>query len=188
MTTDQKGAVAELAIALAAVKLGIDVYRPVAEGGRYDLIFEIEDRLWRVQCKWAPRRGDVVIIRCYSSRRASAGLVRRIYVPGEIDAFAAYCPQLNCCYFLPYPLFESRTEVALRVAPTRNNQKFGVNWASEYEFGATLGRPGAVAQLGERESGTLEVTGSIPVGSTSQAVRERGLRCRPDAQGLSSVS
>ena len=50
VTTDQKGAVAELAIALAAVRLGVDVYRPVAEGGRYDLIFEIGERLWRLQC------------------------------------------------------------------------------------------------------------------------------------------
>src|SRR5215475_14678814 len=49
MTTDQKGAIAELAIQLAATKLGIDVYRPVAEGGRYDMIFDLEDRLVRVQ-------------------------------------------------------------------------------------------------------------------------------------------
>jgi hypothetical protein len=172
MTTDQKGAIAELAIALAAVRPGIDVYRPVAEGGRYDLIFEIDDRLWRVQGKWAPRHGDVVVVRCYSSRRTREGLLRRIYAPGEIDAFAAYCPQLNRCYFLPYALFESRTEVALRVAPTRNNQNRGVNWASQYEFEATLGREGAVAQLGERESGTLEVTGSIPVGSTLEEVSQ----------------
>jgi hypothetical protein len=38
MTTDQKGAIAETAVAHAAVKLGIDVYRPVVEGGRYDLV------------------------------------------------------------------------------------------------------------------------------------------------------
>ena len=40
MTTDQKGAIAELAVALAAMKLGIEVYRPVAEGGRYDMILD----------------------------------------------------------------------------------------------------------------------------------------------------
>jgi len=38
MTTDQKGAIAEAAVALAAMKLGIDIYRPLGEGGRYDLI------------------------------------------------------------------------------------------------------------------------------------------------------
>jgi hypothetical protein len=39
LTTDQKGAIAETAIAHAATKLGIEVYRPIAEGGRFDMIF-----------------------------------------------------------------------------------------------------------------------------------------------------
>ena len=63
LSTDQKGAVAEIAIALAATKLGIDVYRPLHEGGRYDLILDVGGSLNRVQCKWAPRHGDVVIVR-----------------------------------------------------------------------------------------------------------------------------
>jgi hypothetical protein len=49
LTTDQKGAIAELAIAKAATELGIDVYRPFADGGRYDVIFDLLDRLVRVQ-------------------------------------------------------------------------------------------------------------------------------------------
>jgi hypothetical protein len=165
MTTNQKGAVAELEIALAAVKLGIEAYRPVVEGGRYDLIFEVDERLLRVQCKWATCRGERVVVRCYSSRRNGDGLLRRIYMAGEIDAFAAYCPELDCCYFLPFGLFEGRTEINLRLTPTRNNQSLNVNWASSYEFGATLARQGAIAQLGERLHGMQEVTGSNPVGS-----------------------
>jgi hypothetical protein len=51
LSTDQKGNIAEAAIIVAAVKLGVDVYRPVGEGGRYDMIFEVDDRLFRVQCK-----------------------------------------------------------------------------------------------------------------------------------------
>jgi hypothetical protein len=39
LTSDQKGNIAEAAILAAAVKLGIDVYRPFGEGGRYDMIF-----------------------------------------------------------------------------------------------------------------------------------------------------
>ena len=69
LTTDQKGAIAELAIAKAAIELGIDVYRPVAEGGRYDLIFELGNRLVRVQCKCASRYGDILVVRCYSARK-----------------------------------------------------------------------------------------------------------------------
>jgi hypothetical protein len=167
LTTDQKGAIAELAIAKAAVELGIDVYRPVGDGGRYDLVFDLVDRLVRVQCKFARRKGEVVVIRCYSARRSRHGLVKRRYVVGEIDAFAAYCPDVERCYFLPYELFTNRTQVDLRLSRSRNNQLIGINWAEDFEFRATLGHvPGAIAQLGERDAGSVEVAGSSPAGST----------------------
>ena len=167
LTTDQKGNIAETAITAAAVRLGVDVYRPVGEGGRYDMIFEIDERLWRIQCKWAPRQGDVIVLRCYSSRRNRDGFLRRKYRPGEFDAFAAYCPENETCYLLPYADFSGRTEIHLRLGACKNNQRVGVNWAKEYEFAATLGRPGAIAQLGERLLGMQEVAGSNPAGSTS---------------------
>jgi hypothetical protein len=166
LSTDQKGTIAETAIVAAAVKLGIEVYRPVGEGGRYDMIFDFVGRLWRVQCKWAPRHDDVVVLRCYSSRRSRGGLIRRRYVVGELDAFAAYCPDTDRCYFMPYELFAGRTQVHLRLRQSRNNQAQGINWAKDYEFAATLGPLGAIAQLGERRHGMAEVAGSIPAGST----------------------
>ena len=101
MTTDQKGAIAELAVQLAATKLGIDVYRPVAEGGRYDMIFDLVGDLVRVQCKWASRYGDVLVARCYRARRNRDGLVRRLYTREEIDAYALYCLELDRCFFVP---------------------------------------------------------------------------------------
>ena len=150
LTTDQKGNIAELAIARAAIERGVDVYRPVGEGTRYDMIFEVGRRLWRVQCKWAPIFRNVICLRCYSSRRNRHGLVRRVYALGELDAFAAYCPD-NCrCYFVPFAAFGMRTQVSLRLDPCENNQRTGINWAEDYEFAATLGLSGAIAQLGER--------------------------------------
>jgi len=58
LTSTQKGGLAELKIAAAAADLEIGVYRPMIEGNRCDLVFEIGDRLLRIQCKWANRRGD----------------------------------------------------------------------------------------------------------------------------------
>ena len=100
LSTDQKGAVAELAIAHRAAELGVGVWHSFTVE-RYDLIFDLRDELVRVQCKWAARHGDVLIVRCCSHRRNCDGLVRRRYLPGEIDAFAAYCPELDRCYFSP---------------------------------------------------------------------------------------
>jgi hypothetical protein len=167
LTTDQKGNVAEGAIALAAIKLGLDVYWPLGEGGRYDLILDVGGRLNRVQCKWAPRQGEVVLVRCYSSRRTRNGLLRRVYTEGEIDAYAAYCEEIDRCFFLPYDEFVGRTQVHLRLSGTNNNQKLGGHWADDFDFAARLcDEQGAVAQLGERRHGMAEATGSSPVGST----------------------
>jgi hypothetical protein len=172
LTTDQKGAIAETAVMHEATKLGIEVYRPIGEGGRFDMIFLVVDELVRVQCKWARRHGDIVLIRCYSSRRTREGVRRRLYTADEIDAFAAYCPELDRCYFVPIRRFAGRAEIRLRLSPTRNNQAFGVTWAKDFEFAATLRRhPGAIAQLGERMPGRHEVAGSSPAGSTHPRLR-----------------
>ncbi len=123
-------------------------------------------RLFRVQCKWASRYGDVIIVRCYRSRRSRDGLLNRRYTADEIDAFAAYCAEIDQCYFLPIEQFPHRRNVQLRLAATRNNQRLLVNWAKDFEFEAKLGTSGAVAQLGERSDGIRKAAGSSPAGST----------------------
>jgi hypothetical protein len=137
LTTDQKSVVAEMAIAHAALELGVGVSRPLGDQ-RYDLIFDFGAKLLRVQCKWASRHGDVVIVRCYSARRNADGLVRRLYNRNEVDAFAAYCAELRCCHFLPVDCVPPGGTVQLRIAKSLNNQELGVRWAKQYEFAATL--------------------------------------------------
>ena len=172
MTTDQKGAIAEQAIVLAAIKLGIEVYRPVAEGGRCDLILGLEAELLRVQCKWAAWRNGVITVRCYTFRRTRDGYRKTTYSEEEVDAIAAYCCELDRSFLLPIELASRHSVLSLRTSPAINNQRRRINWADDFDFAARLGSPrGAVAQLGERQSGTLEVTGSIPVGSIQNLPR-----------------
>jgi hypothetical protein len=140
LSTDRKGTIAEIAVAFEAAKLGLDVYAPLGGGGRYDLILDLNGQLSRVQCKSASLHGQVIAVRCYSARRSREGLVKRIYRKGEIDAFAAYCPDLGTCYYLPFDVFCERTQIQLRIGPCRNNQKRLVNWAPDFEFAARLGR------------------------------------------------
>ena len=70
LTTNQKGAIVEAAITKAGIEAGVDVYRPVVEGGRHDLVFGTEEILLRVQCKWAPLVWDVVVVRSHRVARA----------------------------------------------------------------------------------------------------------------------
>jgi hypothetical protein len=145
-STNHKGAVAEAMIAAHAIKLGIDVLKPVAEHARYDLAFDLGKHILRVQCKWAPRKGDVIYVHLAGYRLTSRGSVRSTYSEDEIDAVAVYCEELDRVYLLPLAVVAHRTAIHLRLTPPRNGQKAAVNWASDYEL------PGAVAQLG-RASG-----------------------------------
>jgi hypothetical protein len=138
LTTDQKGAVAESAVVLAAIRLGAEIYRPLNDGTRYDLILDVGRELLRVQCKYAPRHGDVVAVRCYSTRRARDGLRKRQYTAAEVDVIAAYCPEIDRCFLILSSEFEGRTGLVLRLAPTKNNQHVRVNWAEDFSFEARL--------------------------------------------------
>ena len=63
MKSSDKGAIAETAITAVAVELGVFVLRPLQEGRRYDLMFDLDGRrLLRVQCKWGRLNGDIVVV------------------------------------------------------------------------------------------------------------------------------
>jgi hypothetical protein len=173
LTPSQKGSIAEAAIVAAAIKLGISVFKPINEGLRYDLVFELRERFFRVQCKWIVRRRDMLVVPFVSRRRCADGFLQKRYTQREVDAFAGYSAELDRCYYLPFDRFPQARAVSLRLGPTQNNQQRGINWAEEYEFGATLGTLGAIAQLGERVHGMHEVAGSSPAGSTESRSRER---------------
>lgn len=137
LTTDQKGNVAEAAVTLHAIRLGIEVYRPVGEGGRFDLIFRFPNaELSRVQVKWANLVDGVVQVRSYSARRTATGQSRRTYAIGEIDAIAAYCAELDTVYYLPEEMACDRSMTYLRIEPTKNGQRASLHWAAQYELGA----------------------------------------------------
>jgi PD-(D/E)XK endonuclease len=170
LTTNQKGAIAENAVIRECILHGIGVAVPI-DDERYDLILDLTPELLRVQCKWATRHDEVVLIRCYACRRGPNGLLVRGYTSDEIDAYAAYCHELGVCYLLPVDDFSGRRGISLRLSPSRNNQLAGINWARDFEFGATIRRlHGPIAQLGERVHGMHEAAGSSPAGSTLEGI------------------
>jgi hypothetical protein len=76
LTSNDKGNIAEMAIALEATKLGIEVLKPVAEHVRYDLAFDLGDQIVRVQCKWARLEGGAVCVNLVGYRLTSRGSIR----------------------------------------------------------------------------------------------------------------
>jgi antitoxin (DNA-binding transcriptional repressor) of toxin-antitoxin stability system len=164
LTSNDKGNVAELAIALEATKLGIEVLKPLAEHGRYDLAFDLGGRLVRVQCKWGTldsQRG-VVSVRVGGSRYTPHGYVLSSYSAEEIDAVAVYCERIEEVFLIPVEVIAGKKQVHLRIAQPRNSQLACINLASDFQLGA-------IAQLGERSAGSRKVAGSSPASSTPDA-------------------
>jgi hypothetical protein len=159
LTTNEKGAIAETAIIHHAAKLGIDVYRPVVEGSRCDMVFGVGRSVLRIQCKWAAWHGDVLRVSLRTSRHTPRGYVYTTYGVEELDAVVAYCDELDKCYLLPISVVAGRNMIYLRLRPARNGQKAGIQFAAKYELGA-------IAQLGERCDGIAEAAGSSPASST----------------------
>jgi prevent-host-death family protein len=162
LSTNRKGAIAETAIAAAATKLGIPVLRPIVEHARYDLAFEIGERILRVQCKWGGLHDDGAIIKVNltSSWCTPTGYSYRRYEEEEIDLVAVYCADLDRCYLLPRALAVNRRAIYLRLTPPKNGQRACINLASDFEL------PGAVAQLEEHHAGSVGARGSSPLSST----------------------
>lgn len=158
--SNRKGNAAELAFAAEAAQLDLEVYMPMTEHGRADLLLGIAGRLLRVQCKWANRKGDVVSISLATSCRSRNGHIRTTYTADEIDAIGAYCDELRKCFLIPIEVAAGKSAVHLRLAPARNGQRAALHWAEHYELGA-------VAQLAERRRGTAEARGSNPLSSIS---------------------
>jgi prevent-host-death family protein len=166
MDSNRKGAIAEMKIATAATELGIPVLRPMSEHGRYDLGFELGDRILRVQCKWGAldAAGTLIIVNLTSYRLTFSGQHRTRYAEHEIDLLAVYCGALDRCYLLPSALVAGRSQISLRLSQTLNGQRACVTLASDHDFA------GAIAQLGEHLRGTQGVAGSSPASSTPSAV------------------
>ena len=95
LKSTDKGAIAEAAILAAVVELGVFVCVPFQEGRRYDLLFDIDDTLVRVQCKWGRLHRDVVVVQTGTCRHTPRGYVRTTYSVDEVDSIAVYCAALR---------------------------------------------------------------------------------------------
>lgn len=97
-------------------------------------MIDLEPELLRVQCKLARQLSGVLSIRLKTSRFTPAGYVATSYTADEVDAVAAYSPELHRCFIIPISEVSGRSAIYLRLEPTRNNQAQRIKWAWAYEL------------------------------------------------------
>jgi Holliday junction resolvase-like predicted endonuclease len=134
-TTKTKGDLAELMVAADLRRKGYKIAIPFGEDWDYDLIFERDGKLHRVQVKYAESNGSILTVRC-RSHSLTNGKVRRVkrYTAAMIDFLAVYDRSTNRCYYVPAQKLGAtgRSVMHLRVAPARNGQRLGINFAENY--------------------------------------------------------
>lgn len=138
--TNQKGDVAAAAVLAVLVQAGLRVLVPWGTE-RYDLAVDNEGQLVRLQVKLGRLYdGGVVCSPCsvLPDRKR-----RRSYEKDEIDFFAIYCPELPGQVFLIHVIECPKTELRLRLSPSRNGQKMGLRWAKDYLFTGSIPQVGA---------------------------------------------
>jgi ArsR family transcriptional regulator len=116
----------EAAVLAALVQAGKQVVLPFGEQRRYDLAYEEDGRLIKVQCKSGSVRKGAVCFRTHSVGRSSIRDYR-----GEVDYFGIYCHDRREVYLVPVDELPVRRG-SLRVDPPKNGQACGVRHASRY--------------------------------------------------------
>ena len=131
----RKGNLAELKVATDLAARGCELSIPFGENCSYDLIADYEGRLHRVQVKSARSDGRVVGVKCYS-HSLTGGKVRstKRYTAAMVDWVATYDLTTDRCYYVPSWMLgaDGRSQLLLRLVPTRNGQSRRIRQAEEY--------------------------------------------------------
>jgi hypothetical protein len=105
-------------------------YRPLLPfggGHPYDIAFDEDRKLVRIQCKTGRLvKGAVIFPTAIMCRSNSCRSYR-----GDVDYFGVYCPGTAQVYLVPIADVPDRG-ASLRVVLPRNGQVHGIRWAKDY--------------------------------------------------------
>jgi hypothetical protein len=128
-----KGDLAEVMVAADLLRRGYKIAFPYGEDWDYDLILCRDERLERVQVKHTRSDGRAITVRCLSHSLTN-GRVRAVkhYTAKTVDWIAVYDATTDRCYYVPSAAFDGHSQLILRLAPARNNQRERVRPAEDY--------------------------------------------------------
>lgn len=131
MDVNQKGKLTELDVLSYVIKKGYSVSIPFGDKDRYDQIWDIKGKLYRVQIKtarWINEEHTGFIFSCYTVCNGK----KHIYKKDEIDLFATFFE--NQLYV--FPIEECSTEKKVRFTVKQNQPN--INLAKDYTFEEVL--------------------------------------------------
>ena len=137
MDTKLKGDIAEQAAILQALKRGWGVLKPVGDRLPYDLVFDVQGKLIKIQVKlaWFYRaRGNYVVDnrRTKTNRRV---MVREAYRSTDFDFALAYLADRDLFYVFPVEVFIGfASEIHLVEADKRQRKPISAAYRDAWEL------------------------------------------------------
>lgn len=132
LNSKQKGNLTELLCLAAFTELGYTVSIPYGDCAKYDFIVEIENQLYKIQCKTASLQEEGVYkIATRSTQVGTTSINVRTYTKKDIDYFATIIN--GKCYIIPVEEVSGKQKT-LRFKPPKNGQREGITFAKDYEI------------------------------------------------------
>ena len=136
--TLRKGMITELECIKAFIDLGYHCSIPYGDCARYDVVVDIDNKLYRVQCKtsnWSKDTAKEKIAFEISARTITTNTkmtTRKTYSIDEVDLFYTYFEGKS--YLIPAEEVVGKTSFRLRYEYPSNNQRQGIHLAENYEL------------------------------------------------------
>jgi hypothetical protein len=163
MDTKLKGDLAEQAAVLEALKRGWGVLRPVGDRLPYDLAFDVEGKLVRIQVKyaWADKQTGNYVADTRRTKTNRREMIRSTYSADDFDFALVFIEDVSVFYILPVQVFISygsgihlveadRRQRKPRSAEYRDAWNLIPQWAAREET-----RVRTPVKLGEAASGVI---------------------------------
>lgn len=154
MDTKLKGDIAEQAAILHALKRGWGVLKPVGDRLPYDLAFDVEGTLIKIQVKYAwfdqPSGNYVVDNRRTKTNRRL--MVRVAYKQSDFDFALVYIEQLDLFYVFPVDVFIAKgSEIHFVETQKRQRQPGSAKYRNAWELilQAAVGKESCVVSPGQ---------------------------------------
>lgn len=132
--TKKLGNLTELQCMTYLYGLGYSISIPFGNADKYDLILDINDKLYKIQIKhsslYVDLNGepDYIKFKCTWQSHNTTGYSKTKYQANEIDFFATFYN--NQCYLIPQN--ECSNEKTLRIQPPKNGQRKGISFLEDY--------------------------------------------------------
>lgn len=120
MDTKTKGEIAELSVIKEGLRRGYQVFRPVVDKGKYDVIFERNGKFAKIQIKSAWVCGNRYVVSTKKTRTNRREIKVTRYTKEDFDFAILFIEDHNLFYVLPSKIFVSSLSLTLDIEGTCN--------------------------------------------------------------------